>query len=258
MKAEDVDSALVHASERLRASMEQQVDVDGAFNRLRDSIRARTTPATAVPETGKSRDRTGEELMQQLTPHAGDQVSVATARPGLADLNNPHGMQEHGAREDAVIRMRYEEHASSLLTFALRLTGGDRQRAQDVVQETLIRAWRDAYRLSRPGRLLRPWLMTVTRQIANRDHEHPDILPTAPDDPVLGTFPALPDDTDGAVTNALRELRPSDREILIETYFRGRTVAEAAAKLDLPLDTAKSRTYLALRALRTALEQRHH
>jgi RNA polymerase sigma-70 factor (ECF subfamily) len=44
---------------------------------------------------------------------------------------------------------------------------------------------------------------------------------------------------------------------LIETYFRGRTVTEAAATLNLPVDTAKSRAYLALRALRTVLEQRH-
>ena len=35
----------------------------------------------------------------------------------------------------------YAEHARPLLAFVLRLTRGDRQRAEDVVQETLLRAW---------------------------------------------------------------------------------------------------------------------
>jgi RNA polymerase sigma-70 factor (ECF subfamily) len=42
----------------------------------------------------------------------------------------------------------------------------------------------------------------------------------------------------------------------VETYFRGRTVPEAAAALGLPLGTAKSRVYYALRALRDALAER--
>jgi RNA polymerase sigma-70 factor, ECF subfamily len=254
MNAEDIDSALLHARARLRASMEQQVDVDGAVDRLRDSIRARTTRATAGPEMGKSRGRTGEELVRQLATHAGDQVSAATAQPG-PDASHPHRTHD-GGREDAVIRMLYEDHAGPLLMFALRLTDGDRQRAEEVVQETLVRAWRSAHRLDRPGRLLRPWLMTVARGIATGDPRHLDVLPTAANDPGPAPFPGLPDDSDQAVADALRELRAPDREVLIETYFRGRTVAEAASKLDLPLGTAKTRTYLALRALRTALERK--
>jgi RNA polymerase sigma-70 factor (ECF subfamily) len=219
MKAEDVDSALVHAGANLRAAMEQHVDVDGALHRVRDSIRARRTLGSPV----------------------GDPVLVATAPPGRAapDGDGP---------EDALLLMLYEEHAGPLLMFALGLTGGDRQRAEDVVQETLMRAWRNAHRLSFPGRSLRPWLMTVARRIATGDQHEVDVRHAAPDDPnVSGRW----------IADALRELSAPDREILIETYFRGRTVAEAATKLNLPLGTVKSRTYVALRALRAALEQRH-
>ena len=49
--------------------------------------------------------------------------------------------------EDTLVRMLYDEHAGPLLMFVLRLTGGDRQRAEDIVQETLLRAWRNAHRL---------------------------------------------------------------------------------------------------------------
>ena len=234
MKAEDVDSALVQAGAILRASMEQQVDVDHAFDRLRDSIRARTTPAAAVSEMARSGGRAGEELTHPVAQHAGDPVPVATGR----------------GREDAVIRMLYDEHAGPLLMFVLRLTDGDRQRAEDVVRQALMRAWRDAHRLGFPSRSLRPWLMAVAGRIATGDHQPVDGRPTTIGDPDL-------DGTDRWVADALREMRPSDREILIETYFRGRTVAEAAAKLHLPLGTAKARTYRAMRALRAALEQGH-
>jgi RNA polymerase sigma-70 factor (ECF subfamily) len=44
--------------------------------------------------------------------------------------------------------------------------------------------------------------------------------------------------------------------VLLETYYRGRTMAEAAKVLGIPLGTVKSRTYYALQALRLALQER--
>jgi RNA polymerase sigma-70 factor (ECF subfamily) len=164
--------------------------------------------------------------------------------------------------EDTLVRMLYEEHAGPLLMFVLRLTGGDRQRAEDIVQETLLRAWRNAHRLGAQGQQsLRPWLVTVARRIAIDDHRSTTARPPETYDRELESFPSTADDTDRVlqlmtVTDALKTLSQSHREILVETYFRGRTVPEAAEVLGLPLGTAKSRVYYALRALRTALQQR--
>jgi RNA polymerase sigma-70 factor (ECF subfamily) len=58
------------------------------------------------------------------------------------------------------------------------------------------------------------------------------------------------------IADALAELRPDHRSVLIETYYRGRSVAEAADALGIPPGTVKSRSYYALRALRLALEER--
>ncbi|MEV6595480.1 sigma-70 family RNA polymerase sigma factor [Actinoplanes sp. NPDC051346] len=166
------------------------------------------------------------------------------------------------SHEDTLVRMLYEEHAGPLLMFVLRLTGGDRQRAEDIVQETLLRAWRNAHRLGAQGQQsLRPWLVTVARRIAIDDHRSASARPPETYDRELESFPSTADDTDRVlqlmtVTDALRTLSQSHREILVETYFRGRTVPEAAEILGLPLGTAKSRVYYALRALRTALQQR--
>jgi RNA polymerase sigma-70 factor (ECF subfamily) len=162
--------------------------------------------------------------------------------------------------EEELLRQLYHQHASSLLRFALRLTGGDRQRAEDVVQETLLRAWRNARKLAEHGGpSLRPWLVTVARRIAIDDYRSEQARPTEIYDRDLEGFTAN-DQTDRVlstmtVADALRTLSPPHREILVETYFQDRTVAEAAQRLGLPLGTAKSRVYYALRALRSSLEQ---
>ncbi|SCG17629.1 RNA polymerase sigma-70 factor, ECF subfamily [Micromonospora echinofusca] len=162
---------------------------------------------------------------------------------------------------DRLIRLLYAEHAGPLLAFVMRLTGGDRQRAEDIVQETLLRAWRNAHRLGAQGQgSLRPWLVTVARRIAIDEHRSEQARPAETYDRDLTAF-AEADSTDRVlrtmtVADALRTLSQSHREILVATYFRGRTVPEAAEELRLPLGTAKSRVYYALRALRTALQER--
>ncbi|MEV1286411.1 sigma-70 family RNA polymerase sigma factor [Micromonospora sp. NPDC049679] len=164
------------------------------------------------------------------------------------------------SHEDNLVRMLYEEHARPLLMFVLRLTGGDRQRAEDIVQETLLRAWRNAHRLGAQGQQsLRPWLVTVARRIAIDDHRSERARPAEEYDRDLESF-AESDSTDRVlrtmtVTDAMRTLSQPHREILVQTYFRGRTVPEAAEELGLPLGTAKSRVYYALRSLRSALQK---
>jgi RNA polymerase sigma-70 factor (ECF subfamily) len=166
-----------------------------------------------------------------------------------------------GAEEEQLLRSLYEEHSRPLLAFVLRLTDGDRQRAEDVVQETLLRAWRNAHKLGSNGAAsLRPWLVTVARRIVIDDHRSRSVRPLETDDGPLENLPSA-DEMDRVlqlmtITDALRTLSPAHREAVVETYFRGRTVQEAAESLGLPVGTVKSRVYYALRALRVALEGR--
>lgn len=74
--------------------------------------------------------------------------------------------REPGERacDEALVRALYAEHAAPLLRYALRLTSGDRQRAEDIVQETLLRAWLHPEAIAeRPAR---PWLFAVARNLA--------------------------------------------------------------------------------------------
>jgi len=195
-------------------------------------------------------------VLDAATPN-GDDVAV-TPRPGIRRGDSPSGAQRH---EDELLRLLYEQHAGPLLMFVSRLVGGDMQRAEDIVQETLLRAWRNAHKLGVHGETsLRPWLVTVARRIAIDDYRSESSRVPETYDRDLTLFPTK-DETDKVlgmmtITEALRALSPAHREILVETYFRGRSVPEAAEALGLPLGTAKSRVYYALRALRTALEQR--
>ena len=58
------------------------------------------------------------------------------------------------------------------------------------------------------------------------------------------------------VTDALDSVSNEHRAVIVETYYRGRRVAEAAQVLGIPEGTVKSRCYYALRALKLALAER--
>ncbi|WAL63109.1 sigma-70 family RNA polymerase sigma factor [Amycolatopsis cynarae] len=163
------------------------------------------------------------------------------------------------AAEDQLMRTLHDEHAAALWSYALRLTGGHRARAEDLVQETLLRAWKHPRVLDQSQGSARAWLFTVARRIAidgwrsaaARTEVSTDAPPELP----------LPDDTERAlqgwlVAEALGALSPAHREVLGLCYFEGYSVAEAAQRLGIPPGTVKSRTHYALRALRLALEER--
>jgi RNA polymerase sigma-70 factor (ECF subfamily) len=179
--------------------------------------------------------------------------------PGVERRNGKRGPDPSGpASDEALVRALYAEHAAPLLRYALRMTNGDRQRAEDIVQETLLRAWLHPEAISeRPAR---PWLFAVARNLAVDVHRARRARPPEVPERALELFP-VPDEAERvleswAVTEALADLRPEHRQVLVETYYLGRSVSEAALVLGIPAGTVKSRTFYALRALKLALEER--
>src|SRR3954452_3237727 len=158
------------------------------------------------------------------------------------------------------LRALYDGHASVLLAYALRLTEGDRARAEDIVQETLVRAWRHLDRLDEASGPVRPWLFTVAQRLAIDAHRARQARPPEVGAAALAAVPGL-DEIEPAldrivIVDALDSLSREHRAVIVETYYRGRSVAEAAQVLGVPEGTVKSRCYYALRALKLALAER--
>jgi RNA polymerase sigma-70 factor (ECF subfamily) len=153
----------------------------------------------------------------------------------------------------------FDEHAGPLLAYVQQLTSGDRQRAEDVVQETLLRAWRHPEALDPERGSVRAWLRTVARNIVVDDFRARRARPHEVNVELADRIPDPAGDTiDRAleawvVAQALESLSPDHRAVLIETFYRGHSVSEAAEALKVPAGTVKSRTFYALRALRGIL-----
>ena len=158
----------------------------------------------------------------------------------------------------ALMRQLHDEHAGALWGYCLRLTSHDRSRAEDVLQETFLRAWRHRAILDSPPAAVRSWLFTVARNIVidewRTSRARSEVTVADVPETVEG------DRTDRlllswVVADALTKLSEEHRAVLLECYYRGMPVAEASRRLGVPEGTVKSRTHYALRALRLALEE---
>jgi RNA polymerase sigma-70 factor, ECF subfamily len=145
-------------------------------------------------------------------------------------------------------------HRTSLVIYALSLVNGDLTKAEDVVQETFVRAWLQIDRLTPERGSVNAWLRRVTHNIAIDGHRMRTIRPTevelehldlmvheGHDDEIVRSL---------VVTDMLNSLGPEHRSVLVEFYLQQRTLAEIADKFEIPVGTVKSRLFYALRALR--------
>src|SRR5918997_321585 len=159
----------------------------------------------------------------------------------------------NGASADALLRAVYNEHGQAVLAYATKLTG-DRAAGEDVLQETLVRAWRHSEVLVNGKGSVRAWLLTVAGRIVVDRARMTVARPTE----VAESSAQLPMERDHAdqvidsmdVFEALQKLSEEHRQVIVVLYFRGCSLLEASTALGVPEGTIKSRSYYALRALR--------
>ncbi|MCX2928375.1 sigma-70 family RNA polymerase sigma factor [Streptomyces sp. NEAU-W12] len=183
------------------------------------------------------------------------EARAATSASGQAPT--PHSSPDVSC--DAFILTIYERYGTLLLRYAARLLDGDCHKAEDILQETVVRAWKNAHYLSTRDELVRPWLFTVVRNLVIDHHRSQRLRP-------LELMAVVESDatckepenllTLHMVLEALQELAEQQRTIIKLMYYLECSVAQAAQHLGIPPGTVKSRAFYALRALRKVLEER--
>jgi RNA polymerase sigma-70 factor (ECF subfamily) len=162
--------------------------------------------------------------------------------------------------EAALMKALYDEHAGALWRYALRLTR-DASRAEDVVQETLLRAWQHPEVVGDTERSARAWLFTVARNMIIDEQRSPRIRKFGGSlDESSAPEQSAPDQVDSAldrmlIAEAMAQMSPEHRAVIERSYYRGWTTAQTAADLDIAEGTVKSRLHYAVRALRLTLQE---
>lgn len=186
---------------------------------------------------------------------------MTTALAPEAGISAPRELPSPGSSEQKM-RMIYDVNKTTLMRSLLGWTQGDRAAAEDLVQETMLRAWRHLDILPDDPRSVRPWLLTVSRRLAIDMLRARSSRPTEVEDDPLESMPVAAEPLEQVLDRqvlrtALASLSATHRAVLTQVYFLHRPVRHAAEVLNVPEGTVKSRTHNALRALREALGDRN-
>jgi len=174
---------------------------------------------------------------------------------GLSDEALLAGLASGDPENAAAFVRRFQSRVYGL---SLTMTG-DPELAEEVAQETFVRAWRHAATYDvRRGRVS-SWLLTIARNLAI---DRLRLRPATPTDPdviasqlELARHDALPDIVErDRLRRAAAALPAEQRRALVLAVFGGRTAREIAELDDVPLGTVKTRIRAAMAALRERLE----
>jgi len=204
--------------------------------------------------------------MEHLERRTSSVVTPAVTPPPQVDLQRPAkpalGPPPEGA-EASLFNEMAAQHLDALYRTALRLTGRP-QDAEDLVQETYLRAWRSLHTY-RPGTNPKAWLFRILHNAhIDRFRASSRAVPTV--DELEGQDPAFvvhetPETLvmaglmDGEVRRALAEIPEVFRACLILADLEGFSYQEIAEILGIPRGTVMSRLFRGRRAMRRLLAQ---
>lgn len=199
-----------------------------------------------------------------LPPTTRGRDLVGPAEVGSEEALSDAALVHHiCAGDPASFEVLYQRYVSTCLGLSRRIVV-DPALAEDVVQVAFLTVWEQADRFRPALGSVRAWLLAITHHKAvdlvrmqerNGTQRLPDAwLDNAIDTGVLPHDRAESNQQTRRAVAAIAQLRYIHREALMLCYYGGFTQSEAAARLDVPLGTVKSRCVVALRQLREALD----
>lgn len=161
-----------------------------------------------------------------------------------------------GSTREFDVRRAFDENGAALLGYAVNALR-DRPLAEDCVQETFLRAWRARTRFDAAQSSERTWLFAIARNVIV------DAVRARARMPVIGDDAELENRAADAVDplerlrtlEALAVLSEAHRTAVVAVHLHGRTYQELSDATGVPAATWRTRTFHALRALRTHLEE---
>jgi RNA polymerase sigma-70 factor, ECF subfamily len=197
---------------------------------------------------------------------------VAGKSTRLKGAAKPRSMQEKCdeqlmaavlAGDQVALAVLVSRHHAPLLSYLYRLVGGDRQLAEDLVQETLLHVLKQhTYQTDRP---FKPWLYAVATNLARdyfksaavrksrREGDEEEALLRLEDSAPSPEERALAAEQGSEVRVALTQLGEEYRVVLVLRFYQGFSLQEIAETLHIPLGTAKSRLSVGVHRLRAIL-----
>lgn len=173
-------------------------------------------------------------------------------------------MAQVAGGDSAALGALYDRYSASVYSLALRVLN-DRQLAEELVQETFLRVWRQASSFDTMRGALSAWIIGIARNLAIDELRRRSVRPQAAGgdaDETLAQLESSDDDPSDqvytrlrheAVIGALEQLPEAQRAVLELAYFSGLSQSEIAERLGDPLGTVKTRMRLGLQKLKSLL-----
>jgi RNA polymerase sigma-70 factor, ECF subfamily len=158
----------------------------------------------------------------------------------------------------------YERYSRTVYRVGLKILGGDRSLAEELVQDVFLKVWRSSRTFDPSRSSFSTWLYRVTRSVAidlyrkraNKVHPVPEgeSYLAAARDPSEGPQEVVDESwLSWRVSRALEALDAAHREVIELAYFGGLSQREISERTGVPLGTVKSRTASAFKRLRGEL-----
>jgi RNA polymerase sigma-70 factor (ECF subfamily) len=192
-----------------------------------------------------------------------DKTEEATKPRSLQERSDEQLMAAVMEGDQVALAALVTRHHAPLLGYLYRLVGGDRQLAEDLLQETLLHMLQQ--RTYQAGRPFKPWLYMIATNLARdyfksatvrqrwREGDAEEALLHLYDSEPSPEERALAAEQGGEVRAALTQLGEDYRVVVVLRFYQGFSLQEIAEALHIPLGTVKSRLSVGVHRLRTIL-----